>query len=55
VCDFVLVVFEPPFEEIFKEKGAKVADVGIVIDCWATGIDFDFSGGLGSEFLFCAC
>jgi len=45
VGDFVVVVFEPSFEEVFEEKGAEVADVGVVIDGGAAGVEFDVARG----------
>jgi hypothetical protein len=44
VLDMIAVEFEDADEQIFKDVGAEVADVGIVVDGEAAGVEANFGG-----------
>jgi len=45
-------VLEGAFEYVVGEEGAEVADVGVVVDCWAAGVHGDLAGDEGGEGFF---
>ena len=50
VLDFVAIEFEDAKEDVLKDVGAEVADMGVVVDGQATGVDADIGWIEGFKF-----
>jgi hypothetical protein len=45
---------EESFQEVLKDVGTEIPDMGIIIDCRPACIDLDFAGNNGMENFFAA-
>jgi hypothetical protein len=51
VRDFEALVFQEPLEQVLEHVGPVVADVGVVVDRRAAGVELDLSGDERDEVL----
>ena len=49
MVDIIPKIGEGTFEDIIRKKSTKVSDVGVVVDCGATGVHGDGLGEDGCE------
>jgi hypothetical protein len=50
--DLIVSIEKPSLQEVFKEKGAKVADMGVVVYRRSTGVESHLVFGKGNKVFY---